>query len=137
MLRYRYNEQHLDNVTGKVCFHNLKMTDQSMYLVGYSASNFAGSSNVEQGSWTAEASKSRAASLFSMRRPPRVPGRCTLLLAVRKRQHQPQSWGGSHMFTTTSARRWVVVSLSALTAALAFSPSTAIAVKELFFEETA
>jgi hypothetical protein len=41
------------------------------------------------------------------------------------------------MFTTTSARRWVVVSLSALTAALAFSPSTAIAVKELFFEETA
>jgi hypothetical protein len=41
------------------------------------------------------------------------------------------------MFTTISARRWVVVSLSALTAALAFSPSTAIAVKELFFEETA
>src|SRR4030095_511729 len=46
------------------------MTDQSMYLVGYSASNFAGSSNAEQGSWTAEASKSPAASLFPMRRTP-------------------------------------------------------------------
>jgi hypothetical protein len=40
------------------------------------------------------------------------------------------------MFTTTSARRWVVVLLSALTAALAFSPS-ASAERSLFFEETA
>src|SRR5215510_15968750 len=40
------------------------------------------------------------------------------------------------MFNTTSARRWVVVSLSALTAALAFSPSVS-AERELFFEETA
>jgi hypothetical protein len=40
------------------------------------------------------------------------------------------------MFTTTSARRWVVVALSALTAALAFVPS-ASAVRSLFFEETA
>jgi len=42
------------------------------------------------------------------------------------------------MSTTTSARRrWVVVALAALTAPLAFSPSTASAVQELFFEETA
>src|SRR5262245_57879431 len=40
------------------------------------------------------------------------------------------------MFTTTSARRGVVVSLSALTAALAFSSSVS-AERELFFEETA
>jgi hypothetical protein len=42
------------------------------------------------------------------------------------------------MFNTTSAqRRWVVVSLLALTAALAFSPSVSTAEKTLFFEETA
>ena len=42
------------------------------------------------------------------------------------------------MFNTTSApRRWVVVSLSALTAALAFSPSASVAERSLFFEETA
>jgi hypothetical protein len=42
------------------------------------------------------------------------------------------------MFNTTSAwRRWVVVSLSALTAALAFWPSASTAENELFFEETA
>ena len=42
------------------------------------------------------------------------------------------------MFNTTSARRrWVVVSLAALTAALAFSPSASTAEKTLFFEETA
>jgi len=42
------------------------------------------------------------------------------------------------MFNTTSARRrWVLVSLSALTAALAFLPSAATAENELFFEETA
>jgi hypothetical protein len=40
------------------------------------------------------------------------------------------------MFTITSTRRWVVVSLSALTAALAFSPSVS-AERSLFFEETA
>ena len=41
------------------------------------------------------------------------------------------------MFTTTSARRrWAIFSLSALTAALAFSPSVS-AERELFFEETA
>jgi hypothetical protein len=42
------------------------------------------------------------------------------------------------MFQTTSARRrWGVVSLLALTAALGFSPSTSIAERTLFFEETA
>ena len=41
------------------------------------------------------------------------------------------------MFNTTSARRrWVVFSLSALTAALAFSPSVS-AERDLFFEEAA
>ena len=39
------------------------------------------------------------------------------------------------MFKPTSARRWVVVTLGALTAALAFS-TAASAVKSLFFEET-
>src|SRR5215475_10619040 len=60
-----------------------------------------------------------------------------MLLAVRTRRHQPHSWGGSHMFNTTSGRRrWGVVSLSILTAALAFSPSVS-AERTLFFEETA
>jgi hypothetical protein len=42
------------------------------------------------------------------------------------------------MFNATSAgRRWVVVLLSALTAALAFSPSASTKEKTFFFEETA
>jgi hypothetical protein len=40
------------------------------------------------------------------------------------------------MFKPTSARRWVVVTLGALTAALAFS-TAASALRSLFFEETA
>jgi hypothetical protein len=42
------------------------------------------------------------------------------------------------MFHPTSAwRRWGAVSLAALTAALAFSPSVSVAERSLFFEETA
>ena len=42
------------------------------------------------------------------------------------------------MFNITSARpHWIVVLLLALIAAIAFSPSAAIAKKTLFFEETA